>query len=1566
MHRLLIPLLACFFLSTPALLRAQVPHEIKYLPYDLPKLHAAPPTADMPCGNAGSSTFGQFIGSSNDVTTSPIFLCFGDSLLIQHDGLADLSGDPDPNTQAGIAYGFYICPPTITGPTLQDIIGSAIPPPNPDPCLLPGSVNGMYITQPVTNGGGTWFFNSGALQANFNMGLPISLTFAPITVDDFAGNNYETDPAQPGFPPGPCVAVNTAAAFEVVYLNAITATGIDTFYDNDCLGRFTVRGGFPQYDKLYGAGDAVYTINITNADNPAIKAIVHTSATNLFHLSSVSFSVPIAGVYDVVIEDGKSCPYSFKINMSACNPADNVILTFPDDVVPPNSQICVPITVENFSIFSGAFSVEWDETVLQYDSIQNVNPLISASLSPATLNETLTANGLLGVSISNTSNPVTINIPDGSTLFEICFTAVGQLGDCSGLSVTNIPTGVDMANSTGQNLALSVDTGQICIAFLPLEFTYAVIDTNCFGQATLIIIPSGGVAPYDITVSEQNGPTYNTIGMTIVEVAPDTFAVQSDVGSTNNTPLSYDICVVDNNGLGATQCTTFVVNIQRLGAQINFAQQPLCNGGNTGSINAVVLQGGVIVPNPGTNYTYDWAPANLTVQGSRIQNGIPAGLYTVTVTDLSTGCTEVASGSLGQPAPISSQLVTTTPASCTGVADGTITYEAEGGTPFAGPSYQYTWIYENTNTTLGSGFDNPILLGAALAGEYRVIITDANGCVYIDSNLILTDLRTLTITQNSLQNVLCNGDNTGSIAITVVESVITGNNFTFNWTPTGGNQNCTSPACTYSNLTAGTYAVLAFDNLGCQIADTFVITQPTVLRIDSIGQSNPGCAQVNSGSISVSAAGGNGGPATYAYIWSNMATTSSIGGLPFGAYTVTVTDLNGCTATRQFNLPIPVPPVVNIAITSAVRCGGDGILTASASTGVLFVWSDINGIVIDTLDSSPATIDSLEGGDYVVQVYDGGGCLTIDTVTLNGVIPMSFSDTTLTEPTCFGFNNGQIAIGVQDGQPPYNQYTWDPVQTPSGPVIFALKAGTYTVTVTDIVGCTLVGTFALGEPPAIVNSFDPTVLGRVTCFGAVPCDGAASPIAAYSNGPGDFDFLWSDGSSDSSRVDLCAGPNSVIIRDGNNCFIIDTVVITTPPQITGAVMTAEALCFGDSTGSASVTAAGGNGGPYIYLWNTGATTSNVVGLAAGNYTVTLTDNKMCTNSINTIVVGQPAQIALTTSFTDPSCFGGENGQTQVDVVGGVPNYTYVWRNVNGAKVGDTLFAEMLIAGTYTVTVTDMNGCTSVASATITDPPPVVGSYEPLESLTCNGDETILNILSISGGAGGPYSFSVDFGAVLDPDFPVSIGGGPHFITYIDGLECAITDSIFVAEPAPITVTFDPNVIEIELGDSTVLKPIILGAAVIGGFSWTNAQFLRDPGVLNATAYTFSNLTYTLTVLDSFGCSGSGSIVVNVDPNRNVYLPNVFIPANPSGLNDHFNIYTGLGVEIVNFMRVYDRWGELLYEREKFLPNVDNLSEGWDGRYNGDFVNPGVFVYLAEVRFLDGRVLLYRGDVTVAR
>ncbi|MGI9158571.1 MAG: gliding motility-associated C-terminal domain-containing protein, partial [Saprospiraceae bacterium] len=204
-----------------------------------------------------------------------------------------------------------------------------------------------------------------------------------------------------------------------------------------------------------------------------------------------------------------------------------------------------------------------------------------------------------------------------------------------------------------------------------------------------------------------------------------------------------------------------------------------------------------------------------------------------------------------------------------------------------------------------------------------------------------------------------------------------------------------------------------------------------------------------------------------------------------------------------------------------------------------------------------------------------------------------------------------------------------------------------------------------------------------------------------------------------------------------------------------------------------------------------------------------------------------------------------------------------------------------------------------------------------------------------------------------------------YITYYDRFNCEFTDTIFVFEPDPIQITFDSTIIVMELGDSLQLRPNITGA-VVDSFVWTPAERLLYPDSIFPRAYAFESTTYTLKVWDVNGCTGTGSVFVKIDPNRNVYIPNIFIPGNTRGLNDHFNVFVGTGVEIVNYMQVYDRWGSLLYERNDFYPDNDVLNEGWNGKYKGEFVNPGVYVYIVEVKFLDGRVLLYRGDVTVAR
>ncbi len=377
-------------------------------------------------------------------------------------------------------------------------------------------------------------------------------------------------------------------------------------------------------------------------------------------------------------------------------------------------------------------------------------------------------------------------------------------------------------------------------------------------------------------------------------------------------------------------------------------------------------------------------------------------------------------------------------------------------------------------------------------------------------------------------------------------------------------------------------------------------------------------------------------------------------------------------------------------------------------------------------------------------------------------------------------------------------------------------------------------------------------------------------------------------------------------------------------------------------------------------------------LKPASYDVTVKDSKGCQAVFSTTVT-EPAPVVVlkdAVNSSDNRCYGDSTGVLAVTASGGNPGgYVYKWADQTGDVISDGMDAVLhnLPAGNYSVTVTDPLGCTGVNSAILlTNPPPVQGAYEPWEPLICFGDQTTLYIDTIFGGSGGEYQYTLDYSAPLPVGIAFPMSGGPHVITYIDGQGCSYDELINVIEPAQILVEFTPAVDEIELGQTYELVPTItpIGLA-IDTFLWTSAAALLNPGVLNPTAYPFTTTEFVLTVYDTSGCTGSGKMLLEVDPNRNVYIPNAFKPSNEEGTSTHFGPWKGNGVEKVNFMRVYNRWGELMYEAKDFLPNNQD-SEGWDGRYRGDFVDPGVYIYIIEVKFLDVKVLLYRGDVTVVR
>jgi hypothetical protein len=1497
---------------------------------------------DLPC-SAGTFTVGPRLGFSNDVALDTLFLCFGDSVLIDHNGDA-VFDDPIPATPAGIAYAFYRCPPTQTGSD-QLVLG--------DTCLWPGSLNGFFATTGPANGD-HWFFNTGGILNStlFCGGSPCLIHFAPITITDYTNFALEAG----------CVGVNTNAAFAVVYLTPIQASGIDVaFQGNSCIGKFRPRGGFSEWNL-----SALYDIRIYKQGEPNKQALIYSPPAQRRHNVDIIFSVPEPGTYVVEVRDQKSCPLMFTMNMGNCNADNNAVVKAPELISGPNSTVCVPISAENFgTIFGTSFSISWDTAYLKYKEVRNPSPAIEPFSPVSNLNENATAEGALGFTYSEFLGSG-VEIPDNEVLFEVCFDVVGPIDSCAQIFFGSYPTIVNVDAAGGNQVAVTAIPGKVCIDSIPFSVGYYTVP-YCDNTASIAAIIEGGVGPYVVSWQPCTG-------------GAGSFAVSKVADTVLTLPLvegCWIACVTEQDGFGREICDTIDIDVPSLGVTLAVIQLPSCNGSSDGVLRAEISVDGVLVSDPTNKYAFTWNTN--PPQGTQLVSGLRAGQYSVTVTDLNTGCTQLAAGTLSQP-PALNISVQTGQASCPGVSDGTILATASGGTPDVLGRYLFLWEYASTcnspQRTLDDSFNgNPYNNAGKVSGCYFVTVTDANGCFYIHPTPVeITNARNFQINTLAVNNPACANEATGSIEAEAVATPPFPNPqntvYIFYWnpippTPPGPYpQSNVNQRSTLSQLPEGQYELIALEaNSGCSATATYTLTDPPPVDVAVVSQSNPLCTQPTSGTITVSASGGSGGG--YTYSWSSeppqtLPAQPNLQNLGPGTYTVTVRDARGCADSATVILALPGPPPINGIDSVSVVCGGDGCLRVIAPTGTSFTWTNSAGATIGTV----AQVCQLNGGTYTVVVRDAQGCTNSATASLAEKQPLAIVDSLLKQPTCNGGIDGSIAITVGGGNPGY-LYNWSNNQ--NTPVIFPIPAGTYTVTVTDLRNCTLVRTFVLPDPPGIViqyNNLQPT-----RC--ADTCDGRVTLIAFYGTTPptpANFDFEWEDGGTDSLRADLCAGFNTIIVRDPlNGCFRIDSVKIDAPPALSATLTVDSVSCFGGTDGRASAVASGGNGQPYGYLWSNGQTQANATGFAAGPVTLTLTDNRGCRRVFNT-TIPQPEQIQITTpigGLAPPKCFGGNDGQITLSVSKGTPGYTYSWSGPAG-PAGNTNPLPNLSAGTYTVTVADSKGCTAVQFFVLNDPPPIVGSFLPLEPIQCYGEETTLYIDTITGGAGAPYQYSIDFGVYLSPNFPISIGGGKHFITYIDRVGCEYTDSFFVFEPAPITVVFDPPTVEIELGDTLYrLIPIITGANV-DTFVWKPAERLSDPKQLEPFVRTFESQKYTLTVYDANGCSAAGSVTVIIDPNRNVYIPNVFVPGNTRGLNDYFNPNVGLGVEVVNFMRIFDRWGNLMYERTNFYPDNNNLAEGWDGRYKGQYVQPGVYLYVIEVKFLDGRTLLYRGDVTVIR
>jgi gliding motility-associated-like protein len=1505
-------------------------------------------TCSSDAGNIAS--FGPLTGESNDFLGDTIFLCLNDSIFVNHADDENLSGDPNPSSPGGIGYAFFECPPTANVMMAQDV--------RDDPCVLDEGmpINGFYVYTGFSLGGDATFFNSGDLQAQFFSGSPGIIHFAPITFDSLADGRFAT---YEGSPEGACVSMSNDQQFAVAYLNGIDITD---FSDRGCDGSFRVQGGLPELN-----GSDYSSIVIQNLADPMITATI--TSGSISHNGLVTFTVPEAGDYRILIEDGKSCGYVGTVEMDGCGA---VTFELPLGTILPGANKCFPVTVENWVAISAAqFSINWDPSILRVTGIQSQNPdlvAIGGIIISTNANAPAVPPGQMAVSWGDLTGQNTVTLPDGAVLFEICFDAVGVLDECTALTITGNPTPIEVGDpNTGVILDVSQREGKITISQDPFFVLLSQDSVSCADRTdgSFTVLVDEGTAPYRFN--------WNTVPLSGPNRGPVVIGEDGGSGSVMGLAAgSYQVTITDS---GTPQLevidTIAVLAGPALGTDISF-DSPSCFGANDGVVRAEVFLNSVLVPNPGPEYTYLW---NVIGANGQELTGRSAGFYAVTITDAN-GCPAMASGTVTQPARLEVLTSNTfiTDASCSGGENGEITITPTGGTTADG-NYDFEW-----NTGLTTRAQSATLTNLN-PGQYCVTVTDDNDCPF-ERCYNVGAIKTLSIV-SILEDVSCNGGDDGEIFVSGSTSGAPADEpYTFSWDTFNTPPTSTPTTSTISDLSVGTYIVTMMDAdpAGCMVADTLMVSQPDSLAVSLLDRTDETCIVGNDGSITIAVIGGTG-PYTYSWSHDMMLTDSIADGLSAGSYTVQVTDANNCLDMLTEVVSAPDPPVVTQLEDDSVSCPDDtdGALQVFAvppSAGVTitsYAWS--NG-------GTTPNIQNLSPGQYIVTITASNSCVTVDTAFVTAPDPIMLTDTVVRPPSCPEETDAQIAVIVSGGTAPYI-YNWNPGGSGANlNPLTGLGAGTYELGILDANNCAMSPTVSIvvEDPPSIVaanigdNGFTNVLPTR--CPDDNSCDGQATFTAVYSDGStGVFTYQWSSGEEDinvasSTATALCEGANTVLATDGV-CGTIFDFTVAAPEPISPNVMIEPISCAGDNDGSIAITTTGGTA-PYDYFWiENSATTSQITDLEAGSYTAVITDANSCIFT-QTASVPEPDTLRLT---VDPfqstgvvTCAGDEDGLITVVASGGNANaanpYSYLWSNgVSTPENGD------LAAGTYSVTVIDFKGCRDELDFTILEPDPVQFTLGPITPPLCFGDPALITIDTAFGGANNAfeeYVFMIDNNGLRIPVIEAATTfAGDHTVTVEDINGCPAETMINIPSPGQITLSI-PGPVVIELGDSlTQLQPVVTPSGNYR-YQWSPADFLSADTVRAPFVFPEGSLEYNLVVTNENGCTAAASVFVELDANRNVYIPNIFSP-DGDGRNDDFQVFACRGVRAVRSIRLFDRWGGLLVERTGLDPDCLNGSIAWDGRgVNGEEMPSGVYVYMVEIEFLDGIILTYRGDVTLIR
>lgn len=971
-------------------------------------------------------------------------------------------------------------------------------------------------------------------------------------------------------------------------------------------------------------------------------------------------------------------------------------------------------------------------------------------------------------------------------------------------------------------------------------------------------------------------------------------------------------CIIE---IGETTC---IYDSCELEGSIDAIQAVSCFGDTNGEVVISAIAGV-----PPFQFYIDGNP---TAQNSGIFTGLSSGMHFVTIRD-AMDCEELIEFVIPQPDELTATVEINQAILCFNDQDGELEAIPSGGNG----GFSFEW----SNGEI-SAINQPLDIGT-----YTVTITDQLGCTS-EGSITLTQPDELMI-ELIKTDVSCIASNDGSIQVNALGGTITGSGgYTYTWDDGTGN------TAFNENLGSGTYCVTVTDESGCQVEECIEIEVPSALVVQSISGTDVLCNGGNTGTTTVNAVGGTG---MLTYLWNDplaqVSTTAT--NLEAGDYTVTITDENGCTTTADVSISEPaLLEVTANAIDVLCRGESEGSISSIVIGGLEpyeYNWN---------VQGQTSDLTEIPAGDYSLTVTDANGCtaeVSISVEEPDTQIDLSVEQTRL---GCYGQMDSEAMVTPIGGTAPFN-YNWSDGQ--NTPTAIGLDTTSYFVIVEDANGCTAETSIILTELDSIFVNIIPN---SPNCFGYN--DGAMA-INLVDGGLGsqisDYTFNWSNSQSGEQINNLLGDMMyAVTATDAQGCIGTAFQVLSQPPPVTFEIDSTATSCFGFEDGTATVLNMMGAGMTFDVQWDANANNQSGIiatDLASGTYIVSVTDEDGC-EATGSIFIPQPTDVVVELSTIDNICFGEFAGQVFTEVNGGVPGYTFDW------STGSTdSRVDGLAAGTYIVTVTDAQGCIEEVSAEILQPDILLADIATVD-VSCFGGRDGRFIVSPNGGT-PPYQYSLDNKDYNGASTIVGLTQGEYNVFIKDDNGCIFFEDMFINEPEEFMVLagIDERLV---LGDSIQLLADTVNAQGSVEFVWSapyegtlSCIECPDPWVV-----TQNTIMYELYGIDENGCEDTDLITVFIEKPRTVLVATGFSP-NGDFTNDRLYVHGRTGTIIKSF-KVFDRWGQLLFENADF--EVNDPAQGWDGSYRGEIVSSGVYIWYIEAEYIDGAEEVFKGQTTVIR